>query len=128
MGYVIGFLLGLLVGTMAAGIWYVLNRDRIEKRLRETELSSERLRRETASFSEQRVAFESQQNEFAKRFAAHDSKIVQYDRLVLENNGLKQDLFNVSVHVKKSERDHAAILQSQSEIDARARDRRSLSE
>ena len=48
--------------------------------------------------------------------AAFEARRVTYDDLLRENNGLKQDLFNFSVQIKKTDRDHAAILERQAEV------------
>ena len=44
---------------------------------------------------------------------------MRYDELLRENCFLKQDLFNLTVHLKKMERDHAAIGRRQEEISQR---------
>ncbi len=40
--------------------------------------------------------------------------------MMRENDGLKRDCFNLSVQLKKTERDHATIIQRQNEIDGKA--------
>jgi len=63
---------------------------------------------------------EDRQQQLRDAIAAFESRRIKYDDIVRENNGLKQDCFNLSVQLKKMERDHAAITQRQEEIDERA--------
>jgi hypothetical protein len=56
----------------------------------------------------------------AKEIAAFEARKVKYDEIVRENSGLKQDCFNLSVQLKKTERDHAVLSRRQDEIDMKA--------
>ena len=58
--------------------------------------------------------------QLADAIAAFEEHKVQYDSLVRENSGLKQDLFNLSVQLKKTDRDQAALAQRQDEIGQKA--------
>ena len=63
---------------------------------------------------------ENRQRQLNEATAAFEARKVKYDSLVQENGGLKQDCFNLSVQLKKMERDHAALAQRQEQIDGRA--------
>ena len=52
--------------------------------------------------------------------AAFEARRVKYDDIVRENGGLKQDCFNLSVQLRKMERDHATLAQRQDEINGKA--------
>ncbi len=52
-------------------------------------------------------------------YTTFESRKVKYDELFQENGGLKKDLFNLSVQIRKMERDHAAIIQRQDGISQR---------
>ena len=73
---------------------------------------------------DERVVAQANAAETAKReldgaVAAFEARKVRYDDLVRENNGLKQDIFSLSVQLKKTERDHAAIVRRQEEVSQR---------
>ncbi len=65
-------------------------------------------------------AVEERANSLKREIEEFNARKVKYDSLSRENDGLKQDLFNLSVHLKKLDRDHAALAQNQEEIDRRA--------
>ncbi len=54
--------------------------------------------------------------DLAEKTKQLETRKVNYDELFNENNALKQDLFNLSVQIKKMERDHATITQRHEEI------------
>jgi hypothetical protein len=58
--------------------------------------------------------------ELSKALAAFEARKIQYQDLLNESRFLKRDLFNLSVRLKKTDRDHAAITRRQEEIDQRA--------
>jgi Meiotically up-regulated gene 113 len=45
-----------------------------------------------------------------------EKRIIKYDELLIENNNLKHDLFNLSVQLNKLDRDHAVITKHQEEL------------
>ncbi|MHB1038317.1 MAG: GIY-YIG nuclease family protein [Pirellulales bacterium] len=73
-----------------------------------------------ARVEQQAKAFAEQKRVLDQDTAALESRKVKYDDIVRENGGLKQDCFNLSVHLKKMERDHAALAERQDEIDEKA--------
>jgi hypothetical protein len=60
------------------------------------------------------------QQKLQESIAAFEARRIRYDDIVRENGGLKQDCFNLSVQLKKMERDHATLAKRQSEIDGKA--------
>ena len=60
------------------------------------------------------------QQQLRDAIAAFEARKIKYDAIVRENGGLKQDCFNLSVQLKKMERDHAALAQRQDEINGKA--------
>jgi hypothetical protein len=60
------------------------------------------------------------QQQLRDAIAAFEKRRITYDDMVRENNGLKQDCFNLLVRAKKMDRDHAAITDRQNEIAERA--------
>jgi len=70
-----------------------------------------------AAFKAQQVQ---DQRGLDQAMAAFEARKVGYDDLLKENGLLKQDLFNLSVQLRKMERDHAAIGRRQEEIDQKA--------
>ena len=73
-----------------------------------------------ASLAQQAAEIEGKSRQLDVVAADAKARKVQYDALPHENDGLKQDLFNLSVQVKKTDRDHSAIIQGQEELTARA--------
>ncbi len=63
---------------------------------------------------------ENRKKSFNEAIADFESRKIKYDELAQENSGLKQDCFNLSVQLKKMERDHATLAQIQDEIDEKA--------
>jgi hypothetical protein len=63
---------------------------------------------------------EERKQQLQEATTAFELRKVKYDGIVYENNGLKQDCFNLSVKLKKTERDHADLAQRQNEIDRKA--------
>ena len=140
------FLAGVAAAASVLVIWYfgdvqLLNKERAAVKAREDRLQvdsanlAEKVRTDSANLAEkvrdleswrQRTheAFVAQTSDLeSKRLgynagvAAFDARKVQYESLLQENSLLKQDLFNSSVHLKKTERDHAAIVARQTEVD-----------
>ena len=69
--------------------------------------------------AEQTRTLEHRTGEFQKAETAFKAQKVQYDDLLTENNSLKQDLFNLTVQLKKTDRDHAAMDRRQNEIEGK---------
>ncbi|MCE5268208.1 MAG: GIY-YIG nuclease family protein [Planctomycetaceae bacterium] len=63
---------------------------------------------------------DNRQQQLDDAVAAFESRRVTYDSLLLENGGLKQDCFNLSVEAKKMKRNQAMLAQRQQELNARA--------
>jgi hypothetical protein len=82
---------------------------------RAVELDEERRKHEEVLTARTRD-LETHKRELDQASTAFEERKIRYDSLVRENTGLKQDLFNLSVQSKKTERDHAAIMQRQEEI------------
>jgi hypothetical protein len=72
------------------------------------------------SLGRQACEIETRQEKLRDAIVAFEGRRIKYDNIVRENVGLKQDCFNLSVQLKKMERDHADIARRQSEIDAKA--------
>ena len=60
------------------------------------------------------------QQQLREAIAAFEARKIKYDDIVRENGGLKADCFNLSVQLKKMERDHASLAQRQGEISEKA--------
>ena len=141
MEYVVFFLLGAATAASGLVIWYygyvtLLRKERQAVKEQDNRLSNqsatltqqfatlEHSRRELeASFSLRTQSltaeFESKHRQLDEATAAFNARTVHYDDLFRENSGLKQDLFNLSVQLRKMERDQAAIARRQEEIDQR---------
>jgi len=85
----------------------------------EKELESRRQKAEEV-ISAQTKDFELKRQQINKEIAQLEAKKVSYNDMLLENNRLKKDLFNLSVQIRKMERDHASIIQHQEEINQKA--------
>lgn len=68
------------------------------------------------NFAAKRSELERDKDKFADVVSSFESRKVKYDDLSKENGFLKQDLFNLSVQLKKMYRDQTAITQKQEEI------------
>jgi hypothetical protein len=116
MEYIVLFVAGALAGALPLVIWYhryVGQLQAEKKSVRERDAS---LKSYSSELTQVANGLETGRLQLARDVAAYDARKVQYDELVRENNGLKQDLFNLSVQSKKTERDHAAITRRQEEI------------
>jgi hypothetical protein len=83
------------------------------------ELATRRLAFEQSATA-QDLAIQERRRGLQEDVAAFEGRKVRYDELVRENSGLKQDLFNLSVQLKKTERDQAALACRQEEIARKA--------
>ncbi len=89
----------------------------IATRLRELE---DRKRECNESLGRRTREIEFRQQQVRDAIDAFESRKITYDNIVRENNGLKQDCFNLSVQLKKMERDNAATIHHQEEIDEKS--------
>jgi hypothetical protein len=102
--------------------------DSLEGRIRETNTEiamalrklEERKRACDESLQSRNREMDERQRQLRESIDAFESRRIAYGNIVHENNGLKQDCFNLSVQLKKMERDHAAIIHRQGEIDSKA--------
>lgn len=60
------------------------------------------------------------ESQFKKTTTTFEARRIKYDDIVRENTGLKQDCFNLSVQLKKTELDHAALARRQDEDSRKA--------
>jgi hypothetical protein len=63
---------------------------------------------------------EDKKRQLQDAISTFETRRIKYDAIVRENGGLKQDCFNLSVQLKKMERDHAALARRQDEINGKA--------
>ncbi len=131
MEYIVVFLAGAAASASALVIGYfgyarLLRAERRRVRGWDSRLSNlanvltERERQVKESIEVRSGDIENRQRQLNEATAAFEARKVKYDSLVQENGGLKQDCFNLSVQLKKMERDHAALAQRQEQIDGRA--------
>jgi len=66
------------------------------------------------------LQIDDRQQQLRNAIAAFEARKIKYDDIVRENSGLKVDCFNLSVQLKKMERDHAALAKQQDEIGGKA--------
>jgi hypothetical protein len=120
MAYIVVFLAGATASASVLLIAYLryIRFLRIEKR-RITKWNT-RLIGETTELAQQAKTLVDKQSQFNEAVADFASRKIKYDDLVRENSGLKQDCFNLSIQLKKMERDHATIAQRQVEINGKA--------
>lgn len=122
MTYVILFVAGAAASAGALVIWYVRYIAQLRKERRSLEDWRAGLESYSSGLSRQAADLENRKRDLDQAVATFEARKVQYDVLVVENNSLKQDLFNLSVQLKKMERDHAAITRRQEEINGKADD------
>jgi len=131
MVYVFAFVSGVLAGGSAVFIWYLSYIGQTRRDKRELQTWRDRLHSDSLTLTKQRNELESRRQQLEQDIqtsrqqlgsavATFDARKVQYDDLLRENVSLKQDLFNLAVQVKKMERDHAASLQRQEDLDRKA--------
>lgn len=73
----------------------------------------------TQYYAEQTRLLNDRTEEFQKTVTEFKTQKVQYNDLLSENNSLKQDLFNLTVQLKKTDRDHAAMDRRHDEIEGK---------
>ena len=131
MVYIVLFLAGMAASASALIIGYFGYASLLRTERRRVRGWDTRLRQQAAALSakeqqaqekigEQTRDIEARQQQLTEANAAFVAQKVGYDALVRENGGLKQDCFNLSVRLKKMERDHASLSQRQQEIDGKA--------
>jgi hypothetical protein len=116
MAYVVLFLAGALASGSVLVIWYFQYVAQLRQERQSVANSAERLKSESHTLAQHVADHAQRSHQLEQATAAFQAQKVQYDDLVRENNGLKQDLFNLSVNLKKTEREHAAIIQQQGEL------------
>jgi hypothetical protein len=119
MIYVVVFVAGAAAVASALVIWYFSYFAMLRKKEHSLKAWDDRLKSDSSNLARQANDLEIERRKVADGVAAYQARHVQYDDLVRENNSLKQDLFNLSVHLKKTERDQAAISQRQEDISRR---------
>lgn len=117
MVYFVVFLAGALAAASALGIWYYAQIRLLTKQKRELKDVAQRLSEEARSHHQYSAELDNTRCQLNDSIGAFEARKVQYDDLRQENDGLKQDLFNLSVQLRKMERDHAALQGNQEEID-----------
>lgn len=129
MLYVILFFAGVAAGASPLIIWYYsyvisLNKERESQKISRQSLDEkeERLRVDSVRFMSDVKEHIDQVKAWNTTVADFDSRKIKYHDLVRENNGLKQDCFNLSVTTRKMDQDHAALAQHQDEISTKAND------
>ncbi|MBC8869544.1 MAG: GIY-YIG nuclease family protein [Planctomycetes bacterium] len=115
MEYVVLFLAGAAASASTLFVWYFAYVVQLRREKAEVKSQNKSLTEISGRLTQQKL-------ELDEAVAAFETRKVQYDALFKESNTLKQDLFNLSVQLKKTGRDHAAMAQRQEEIDERARE------
>ncbi len=116
MEYVVAFIGGAVAATSALVIWYFGYVGLLRKERQAVKLRDDQLTGDSAKLAQQARALEEWRQEAREAVAAFEARKVSYDEMLHENACLKQDLFNLSVQLKKTERDHAAITGRQEEL------------
>lgn len=116
MVYFILFLAGAAAASSALIIWYMDQIGRLRRDKRALTQWHEQLKSDASGLAAQSAEVQRKVREHEAAATAFDARQVTYDNLLGENTGLKQDLFNLSVQLRKTERDQAAINRRQEEI------------
>ena len=119
MFYIVFFLLGAAAAASALGIWYFGYVAQLRRERQSVVDTASRLKAESHNLAQRFAELESNTQRLNAATAEFQARKVQYEDLLRENSGLKQDLFNLSVQTRKMERDHAAIARRQDEISQR---------
>ncbi len=117
MLYFFVFVAGGLAAASALGIWYYSQVMLLARQKRDLKDVALRLNDQALKHQQYSSELENTRLEINDAIGNFEARKVQYDDLRRENDGLKQDLFNLSVQLRKMERDHAALQRSQQEID-----------
>ncbi len=145
MLYFVVFLAGLALGAGPLVIWYLGHVKRLQSERRRLQDWDDRLKVDSSNLArraedvenwKQRTVdvldknraalddwkrrtsddLEKERGSLEQAAAAFEQRTIGYDAIVRENNGLKQDLFNLSVQLRKTERDHAEITRCQEQL------------
>ena len=120
MVYIFFLVVGAVGSASILIIWYYTHVGQLRKDKLRLEAWDARLTSQSADVSQQTRTLAQQTEELQKAFTAFNAQKVQYDDLLSENNTLKQDLFNMAVRLKKTERDHSTIDRRQDEIEGKS--------
>jgi hypothetical protein len=120
MEYIIVFLAGAVAAASGLAIWYYVYVSALKKERKLLKDGEDHLASRLADVLQQAAKVEANKLQLDGEAASLNARKVQYDSMVRENDGLKRDCFNLSVQLKKMERDHAAIGQRQDEIGKKA--------
>lgn len=120
MTYIVVFLAGAAASASALLIGYFGYVRLLRTEQRRVKSWDARLKVESADLGQRAKTLVDKQSKFNEAIATFEARKINYDDLMRENGGLKQDCFNLSVQLKKMERDHAAHAQRQDEIDGKA--------
>lgn len=120
MLYVVLFLAGASLSASMLLILYDRRVNLLRKEKRRLERWNERLKSDASSLTQGTNELRTKEGQLSQAITEYEARRVRYDDLFKENDALKQDLFNFSVESKKVERDHAAMIARQDEIDKRA--------
>lgn len=120
MVYVVVFVAGAMAATSGLTIWYYAYVTQLTRERQLLKRNAERLRSEASALKQRYTDLERREGELRDALAAYEARKVGYDDVAKENNSLKQDLFNLSVQLKKMESDHRAMARRQEEIDRKA--------
>ena len=120
MEYVVVFLAGAAAASSALVIWYFGYVTLLHRREVSLKSWDARLKADLSTLTQQAKLLESKKRELDENLTAFQARKVQYDDLVRETSSLKQDLFNLSVQLKKMERDHRALGGRQEDISQRS--------
>ena len=120
MVYIIVFLAGAAAAASGLLIAYYGGLLLLRREKESLTTWHDRLTSDSSTLAQKANDLENRRKLLNEEVVTFEARKVQYDGLVRENSGLKQDLFNLSVQLKKTERDHAALTQRQSKIDGKA--------
>jgi hypothetical protein len=114
MEYIVFFLAGAAITGLPLIIWFYGNLALIKSKKKSLDDKENRLKIDADYLAKLST-------DLGEKTKQLDARTVNYDELFKENNALKQDLFNLSVQIKKMERDHAAITQRHEEINQKTK-------
>ncbi len=120
MTYLVVFLAGAVASASALLIGYFGYVNLLLAEQRRARKWNTRLEAESVDLGQRARELIEKQSQFNETTKAFEAQKIKYDDLVRENGGLKQDCFNLSVQLKKMERDHAILAQRQDEINGKA--------
>lgn len=120
MDYVVFFLAGAMTSAAIVVIVYLGYVRILRVEQRRVRGWDARLKANATDLERKSKAIDEERSQLNQAAAAFEDRKVQYDDLVRETAGLKQDCFNLAVHLKKTERDHSALAQRQDEIERKS--------